>query len=241
MSRSLAIIMKNINLTARLSAITSYVSDGARLLDVGTDHAYVPISLILSGRAEHVWASDVNSGPLESARENALLYGVSDRLTLYLSDGLRDCECDLNKYDHIVIAGMGGELIASILDKQEYLILERPRLILQPMTMQYHLRCFLCENGYAILDERIVFDEGKHYTLIVASYTGERCIMTATELAFGKKNLETAHSDPAVRAYLENQRSILTKIVDGKKRGGADCTSEESMLAELTAVLGGIL
>ncbi len=238
MSRSLAVMMKHITLTPRLSAIASFVADKARLLDVGTDHAYVPISLILSGRAERAWASDVNPGPLQSARENAAQYGVGDRLTLYLSDGLDKCECDSNGYDHIVIAGMGGELIATIIDREEYLVNARPKLILQPMTMQYHLRRYLCENGYAILDERIIFDEGKHYTVIVASYTGERREMTNAELAFGRKNLETGRGDSVTRAYLENQLDILSKIINGKKRGKADFAMEEAMLADLTSLLG---
>lgn len=240
MSRSLAIIMKKFNLTVRLSALASCVADGARLIDVGTDHAYVPVSLLLDGRAEHAWASDINSGPLRSARENALLYGVADRLTLYLSDGLRDCECDVNRYDHVVIAGMGGEMIASIISAQKYLTLARPKLILQPMTMQSYLRRFLCENGYRIHEERIVFDEGKYYTVIVAFYTGECCNMTELELAFGKRNLEAAQSDSVTHTYLENQCGILKKIVDGKKLGGADCFAEESVLAELSRILGGI-
>lgn len=232
--------MKNIKLSGRLAAVASFIPEGARLIDVGTDHAYVPISLILSGKVEHAWASDINEGPLRSAAENARAHGVEDRLTLYLSNGLRQCCCTQNAYDRIVIAGMGGELISSIIAEEEFISLSRPKLILQPMTMQYHLRSFLCENGYEIFDETVVFDEGKYYNVIVASFTGERCGMTEAGLMFGKKILEGAKSSPVILGYLRGQIDILTKIIEGKKKGRVDCRSEESMLEYLLSIVGGI-
>lgn len=232
--------MKNIKLSARLAAVASFVPEGARLIDVGTDHAYVPISLILSGKTDHAWASDINEGPLRSAAENARAHGVEDRLTLYLSNGLRQCCCTQNAYDCIVIAGMGGELISSIISEEKYIAIARPKLILQPMTMQYHLRSFLCENGYEISDETVVFDEGKYYNVIVAWFTGERCGMTEAELMFGKNILEGATVDPVILGYLRGQIGILMKIIEGKKKGRVDCRSEESMLECLISLVGGI-
>lgn len=238
MSRSF--IMRNIRLSGRLAAVASCVPDGARLLDVGTDHAYVPISLILSGRIERAWACDINSGPLRSAAENARAYGVDDRLTLYLSDGLRHCRCVQNAYDCIVIAGMGGELISSVIGASDYPAHSGARLILQPMTMQYQLRSFLCENGYMISDEKIVREEGKYYSILSASFTGKRYEMSDAELAFGKSNLEKGASDPVVCAYLRYQAGILMKIIEGKEKGGVACDMEKSVLACLVTATGGI-
>ena len=219
-----------IALTKRLSAVLSYVPAGAKTLDVGTDHALIPISLLLSGAAEKAYASDINRGPLDSAAENAARFGVSDRLELYLSDGLTNCRCAENGYDAIVIAGMGGQTIVDILAASEYPAEAAPTLILQPMTMQYELRRYLSSNGFDITTDRIVPDGGKFYTLIVCRYTGEPYELDERQLTFGRFFADAARTDGDFRDYLRAQRDVFEKIALGKKSGGLDTGYEDAML-----------
>ena len=99
-------------LPPRLAAIAALVPDGARLADVGTDHALLPIRLLLDGKIQSAVATDIRSGPLSRAKENAYAAGVQD-LSCVLCDGLTGISPD--SVDTVVIAGMGGENIAAIL------------------------------------------------------------------------------------------------------------------------------
>ncbi len=111
--------MKDLVLSKRLSAAASLVSDGAIVADIGTDHAYIPINLVLSGKASYAIASDVNEGPIAIAKENIEKYGVSDKIAVRVTNGLDGIE--QYKPDCILICGMGGELIVNILKASEYI------------------------------------------------------------------------------------------------------------------------
>ena len=138
-------------LTPRLGAIAQQVPLGARLADVGTDHGYLPVWLLLNGRIKGAVAADLRKGPLERARETAQLYGQSVAISFRLCDGLTDIISD--EVDTVVIAGMGGETIIDILKAAPWTRQEK-LLLLQPMTGIPNLRRWLQNNGYAILDEQ---------------------------------------------------------------------------------------
>ena len=146
--------MKELVLSKRLSAAASFVSDGAIVADIGTDHAYIPINLILSGKASYVIASDVNEGPIAIAKENIEKYGVADKITVRVANGLDGIE--QYKPDNILICGMGGELIVNILKASEYIKNSSVKLILQPMTSIKELREYL-SDGFLITNEEIVY------------------------------------------------------------------------------------
>ncbi len=151
--------------TIRLNMIISRINADA-VADVGTDHAYIPVRLIKEARAKRVIATDMNEGPLSSARSNVDAEGVGDRVELRLGDGLsplKECECD-----NIVIAGMGGELISTILKEGEAVAKSAKLLFLQPMNSQELLREYLIENGFEIVDEDIEVEGFKVYNLIIA-------------------------------------------------------------------------
>ena len=137
-----------IKLDERLAAAASFVRTDRRICDVGTDHALLPCFLCEQG-AMSVIASDVNANPLEAARANIEKYGFSDRITLLQSDGLRS----VPPCDDIIIAGMGGELIAQIIGGCSF-VSGDTRFILQPMTKAEILRRYLYANGYEILQEK---------------------------------------------------------------------------------------
>lgn len=154
-----------ISLDKRLATIAHYVRLDKTICDVGTDHAFLPCFLKQQG-AEKLIASDINDGPLEAARRTMEQNGI-DGISLVKSDGVKNIEfCE-----DLIIAGMGGELIADIISHISFLS-DDLRLILQPMTKAEILRKSLYELGFEIIEESVVYDGRKKYVVIYARYTG---------------------------------------------------------------------
>lgn len=164
-------LMAQLNLSPRLLAAAEFVDSGTVAADVGTDHAYLPVYLIQSGKCERVIASDVRTGPLDRARETVERFALSDKISLRLSDGLLSYED--GEASQIVICGMGGELIAQILSAADWVKSQGMHLVLQPMSQPDTLRRFLCDNGFFIEAETAVQDSGRFYTVISARYDGK--------------------------------------------------------------------
>ena len=156
---------KKIPLTPRLSCIASHVH-AKTIADIGTDHAYIPIRLVQDGVCSHAIASDIRQGPLDIAGANIKKYGLADKIETRLGAGLSTIVP--NEVQDIIIAGMGGEMIISILAQDEKTA-KNSRLILQPMNAQYELRHFLLEHGYKICAEDIAVEGFKVYNLIIAT------------------------------------------------------------------------
>lgn len=152
-------IMTKINLSNRLFRVASYVKQGAVPVDVGTDHAYVPIYLLQNGVSPRAYATDNRPGPLKNAGSDAKKYGVEKRLTLYLCDGL--ALCDPERLDTVIIAGMGGETMIYILEQTPWAL--EKRLILQPQSKLRELRRYLAAKKLSISDAVLAEDAGKLY------------------------------------------------------------------------------
>lgn len=168
-------------LTPRLYAIAAQVPQGARLADVGTDHGYLPVWLLLHGRIETAIASDLRKGPLDRARETAQQYGQDKNMSFRLCNGLTDIAAD--EVDTVVIAGMGGETIAAILAAAPWTGRDK-LMFLQPMTGMPQLRQWLQRHGYAILEEQIV-QEGKRLYSIWTVKGGAMPLLSPAELWAG--------------------------------------------------------
>jgi len=176
--------MKTMN--KRLNAIAALVQDGVGLVDVGTDHGYLPALLAESGYSGALFASDINAGPLSAAKRTAEEAGLTDRICFLLCDGLHLCPPE--EIDTIVIAGMGGDMIVRILDEAEWCMAPRYHLILQPMTKAEVLRYWLVYNEFAIESETITEDGGNLYQVISARFGGTTRLSDA-ELFAGKREL----------------------------------------------------
>lgn len=163
--------MGKIKLDSRLMSVASLVRKDSTVADVGTDHAYVVAYLIENGITPKAIASDINKGPLENARQTLVDCGISDKVKLVLSDGLKNIE--ENAADDIVIAGMGGILIAEILENAPWVKNKNIHIVAQPMTHAEVLRKWLCECGFRIKKEVASTDGKRVYVAISAEYTGE--------------------------------------------------------------------
>ena len=201
--------MKTLELTPRLQLLADRVPPGARLADVGTDHAYLPVWLRLHGRVVSAIACDLREGPLARARETGRAYGA-DEIDFRLGDGLSVVSPE--EADTIVIAGMGGENIAAILEQAPWTADGVHRLLLQPMTRAEVLRRFLMEHGYAIRREILVRDRGTLYPVMEAA--GGEMTLSLGQLYGGAALLY----DPLGERYIIEKIIRLTNAVAGLNR-----------------------
>lgn len=170
-----------ISLDARLRSVYDAVGTCDCIADIGSDHALLPIALLQSGKVNRAIACDINNGPLERSRKNALKFGVKN-IDFYHSDGF-DSINDVC-FDKAAICGMGGILIADIIERGG----DKAHcgLILQPMTAAAELRAYLWDNGYPIDNEFFTVDNNKVYVVITCHYTGEKVSYTYSDLYLGK-------------------------------------------------------
>lgn len=208
--------MKQLELTPRLALLAGWVPQGACLADIGTDHAYLPVWLTLAGRVRRAIASDLRAGPLDRARATGNTWGVAERIDFRLGPGLDTVSPE--EADTVVIAGMGGETIASILAAAPWTADGKHRLLLQPMTRAWELRAFLAANGYAITREALVRDRGTLYPVLEAG-AGEMTLSLGQ--LYGGVGLM---HDPLGDRYLIEQIVRLEMAVAGLNRG----TGEQS-------------
>lgn len=152
------------NMTPRLLAIAGCVTSGSRIADVGTDHAYIPIYLMQKGIISGALAMDINVGPIERAQANIAKFGMPDKITTRLSDGMG--KLSSGEVDEVIIAGMGGILICEILEARRDLWNSGIRFILQPMTAAEELRKYLEQNGFYIESESLAKEDHKIYQVL---------------------------------------------------------------------------
>jgi len=225
--------MKEMKLTNRLAAIAAYAVSYKRVADVGTDHCYLPVWLLQSGKVKSVIASDINEGPLKRAKETAGQYGINKGLELVLSDGISHLDC--NSIDAIIVAGMGGETITDILSGSNWVSDGKHALILQPMTKTEELTHWLSQNGMRVSDATLAEDDGEIYLILFAESGEYR--PSAYELYAPRILLEKY--DPLLREYLDRLIRRLSLAVDGLK--SSKTLRDTGRLLHLELVLNGLL
>lgn len=191
-----------VNLSKRMEAIVSLVDSAESVCDVGCDHGFVSIALLERNIVSHAVLMDVNKGPLEHAKENASVYGVSSRAEFILSDGLKKYTKGLS--DTLIIAGMGGPLIQRILLESFDKLSDFNSLIFSPQSEIGSFRIFLYENGFTIIDEDMVFEEDKFYQIIKAKRLQNDVMLTKEQAEFGPILLEKKHG--ILREYLLKEK-----------------------------------
>lgn len=226
-------MQRNVAPDNRLLSAVPFVTRGGRIVDVGTDHAYLPIHLVREGLVSSALAADINEGPIQSARANVAAAGLADRIDTLRTDGLHGVQ-DYAP-DDILIFGMGGELIVRILTEAPWVKNERIGLILQPMSRASLLRAWLLEEGFAITGESLSFAD-KYYQTVAARYCGRSESYTEEELTLGKHNIRTR--PPLFEGFVRHEIAVLGKIIDGKALSSeADATAEKRLKEKMEHLL----
>jgi len=219
-----------LTLQPRLHAISSLVPDGAKLVDVGTDHGFIPVRLLLDDRIRTAIASDIGAAPLDHARRTAEQFGVTERMDFRLCDGL--CGISEDEVDTVVIAGMGGDNIAAILSAAPW-TRNGTLLLLQPMSKAEVLRRYLPENGYRVIAEQLVADKGVIYPILTVR--GGEMPPASDPQTWGGFLLQ---SDPLRNRYLDEQILRLRRAASGLGKAKDDSAHErrEMLLSVIVAL-----
>lgn len=220
--------MAQVVLSQRLRALADMVTPGKTVVDVGCDHGFVSIYLVQQGISPRVLAMDVRTGPLSRAQEHIAEYGLGDYIDTRLSDGLK--EMKIGETQSLVCAGMGGRLMTRILTDSRDKARALEELILQPQSELKEFRRFLENEGYELLDENILCEEGKYYFLMKVRYRSEEKTESGTERGalmqeegyselyerYGRLLLSRKH--PVLKQYLEDSLRNLQQIAEGLEK-----------------------
>ena len=226
-------------LSERLNTIIDMADPCKTAADIGTDHGFVPITLVKTGKAARALACDVRKGPLERAVEHVKEAGLTEKIECRLGDGLQ-CLAP-GDAELIIIAGMGGTLIASILEAGADVLKTAEELILSPHTDAPEVRKMLIKLGFSVTEERMLFEEGKYYTVIKAKKGNAE--LNAEEIFFGPCLLKER---PTVfLKWLENEARKDRELLDSLKREleteaiARRITEKDRELHMIETVLGG--
>ena len=215
-------------LSTRLLACAGFVNKGDRVADIGCDHGYLSIHLLTQGIARGCIASDVAKGPLQSAKDNARKFGVSENITFHLSDGVQSIPRD---FDTLVCAGMGGDTMIHILQSAPWLRDEKYRLILQCQSKRPELRKWLYENGFAIRRETLAKDGKFCYPVTEVVYAPGESLKGAE---FYITPALRASGSPLLPEFYDRVVGGIRTSVEGLSRTGGEKYEEmKAVLEEL--------
>lgn len=195
-------------LTPRLQVIADSINHCDVLADVGTDHAYLPIYLVLNKKIAKAIASDINKGPIDIAQKRVNQYHLQNQIETRQGNGL----AVLKPYeaDTIVIAGMGGMLISEIIEQSKDVAQAAKMLIMQPMLDSGKLRSYLLASGFEIIEEELAKEDRKIYEILWARYTGQA--QEPKELMnIGDKIIQKRH--PLAKEFIEKEMTELNNIL----------------------------
>ena len=232
-------------LSLRLSAIADMVTEGNRLVDVGCDHGYLPVYLVLNKKIPKAIAADIGEGPLSRAREHICRYGLEAYIETWLCDGLKGIGPE--EGDTLVLAGIGGPLMERILSEGRNALEGFKELILEPQSDVPHLRQFLFENGFVIVQEDFIKEDGKFYPVMKAvpasgQDDGKKAPWTLEELLFGKYLLGDRH--PVLKEYLARElrirETILARLAQEENLSGEAIRRKKEVEEEKRQILAAL-
>ncbi len=219
----------NLPISPRLLECAKFVAPGDRVADIGCDHGYLSIYLLQKGIASSVIASDINKGPLESAKRNAVKFGVTENISFYLSAGVEKLPRD---FDSLICAGMGADTMISILDAAPWLKSSHYRLILQCQSKISLLRRYLSAQGWRITQESVLRDGRFLYTVMEARWEPDYPKLTPAQWYFPPAMLENPGKETA-----EYYHRVLKKLRLSVEGHGVNADPTEiAVLAELSAL-----
>ena len=197
-------------LTGRLECIANMVKPCSVLCDIGTDHAYIPMFLVRNCKISYGIASDIREGPCGIALSNIVENDLQDKIEVRRGNGfesIKEGECD-----SAVIAGMGGNMIISIFQRDSNILRTLKQVVLQPQNAHEILREYLYVNGYDIENESIVYDDGKFYVVMSVRYDGTRREKQRINYYIGERLIESR--DKFLKAFLTKEIERLSRILN---------------------------
>ena len=199
-------------LSKRLMKIASYVETCETIADIGTDHGYIPIYLVKNNVCKKAIASDINKGPIDKATTNVRFEGLSKRVKCLLGPGLRPI--NVGEVNGVIIAGMGGNLTRDIIVEDIEKVKLYDFLILQPAQNPEVLREYLYNNNFEIMDEDLIFDEGKFYELFKVKYSNNpKKIKVKDDLSYEISPILLENKNDLVEDYIKSKIERYENIV----------------------------
>lgn len=200
-------------LSKRLKKIVELTPNCKIVVDVGTDHGYVPIELLKENKVQMAIASDINEMPLDKAMINAEFEGVADRMKFRQGSGLTVVKP--TEVNGAIIAGMGGILIKEILQISMDVVKKLDFIILQPAQNPEILREFIYEKNFSILKEDIEKEEdGRFYEYIKVRYNSEVLSFSKKPFDFEMSPVLLNDRNPLLRDYITNRLNELKTILN---------------------------
>ena len=197
-------------LSIRLKCIVSMIEKCDSVIDVGTDHGYVPIYLVQNGITKQAIASDINRGPVEKAKNNIVRNNVCNQISCRLGSGLSTVK--EGEVQVAIIAGMGGNLIRDILETDLDIVKKLKYIVLQPVQNAEVLREYLYKTGYDFIDEEICYDDGKFYEIIKVRYDCKPKVLDSIYYEISKILLDKKHL--VMQEFIEYKLHKYTKVYD---------------------------
>ncbi|MBO0468462.1 tRNA (adenine-N(1))-methyltransferase [Enterococcus plantarum] len=232
--------MNENQLSKRLARVGELVPEQSRLADIGSDHAYLPVALVLQKKLNFAVAGEVVTGPYEAAKKQVKKNGLTDQIVVRLADGLDAIE-KLDKITAVTICGMGGVLIRDILDAgwNNQRLQGNERLVLQPNIGEKPLRDWLTVHGYTIIEEDILEENNKIYEIIVASRHEVRVAYSEKERLFGPILLKKQSPifQKKWQGELKQRETILAQLAKAAGDQQARIQQIENELTEIREVL----
>ena len=206
----------------RLRTLAQMVDQGARVADIGTDHAYLPIQLVKEGKVDYAIASDVAAGPLENAEKDIIAAGLKNKIETRLGSGLETISAK-DRIDTVIIAGMGGKLMTNILNEAWSRNFHFATLILEPNVGEPGVREWLSAHKYQIINEKIIAEAGHIYELIKAQELENTISLTDRQMFFGPEILKEKNQVfyQKWRDQLAYHQRLLTNLNKAQEKDGA--------------------
>jgi len=200
--------MMDLNLSPRLKTIAQSIKNCNIVADIGSDHAYLPIYLIKTGKANKAIATDINEGPAEISKKRIKKYGLDGLIQVRVGNGLSVINED--EADIIVIAGMGGILIKDILEAGITIAKNANQIILQPMRDSRILIKWLIDNSFEIIGGEVIKEDNKFYEIIWTRFKEEHTCQNniVKNEVYYYKNTDTLHE------YIDKKINEYKKIID---------------------------
>lgn len=216
-------------LSLRLQTVAKLVEPAARVADIGSDHAYLPVALVREGKIHFAVAGEVVKGPFEAAKRQVAKYGLEEQIAVRFGDGLEVIEAT-DQITTVTICGMGGVLIRDILQRGLTKLTGQEKLILQPNIAERQLRQWLVAQGYTLTAEKIVREHHKTYEVIVAEKDHPQPIYSERELYFGPQLL--AERDPIFIKKWQHQLKKQQQILASLEKSEHEVTAKKARLKQ---------